>query len=63
LEIEDGELDTNDKLGDSDEIFHEKDNSISKDSLSKSFVGNLDEQIVVVPYEQIKKEQEGNFQF
>jgi len=63
LEIEDGELNTNDKLGDSDEIFHEKDNSISKDSLSKSFVGNLDEQIVVVPYEQIKKEQEGNFQF
>jgi len=63
LEIVDVELDTNDKLGDSGENLDKQDDSISKDSFSKNVVGNLDEQIVVVPYEQIKKEQEGNYRF
>lgn len=62
LETADDE-NTDDKLGDSGEIFHSKNNSFSKDSLSKTIVENLDEQIVVVPYEQIKKEQEGHYRF
>lgn len=62
LETADDE-NTVDKLGDSGEIFHSKNNSFSKDSLSKTIVENLDEQIVVVPYEQIKKEQEGHYRF